>query len=138
MYSPDPEKNALSDSLVRKKVISFVGYVVSILRFIFVFFFFVFCFCLVEISQCNITAICYFASFQLDSSSLFGSREALLGFHKALHNFQGSGELDRLALIDAISSFASASSPSFFLSLGGKYGSFHACSDKNRSNLLRL
>ena len=38
-----------------------------------------------------------------------GGKEALLGFHRALHNFQGSGELDRLALVDAISSFASAS-----------------------------
>jgi Proteasome non-ATPase 26S subunit len=44
-------------------------------------------------------------------SSLFslGGKEALLGFHRALHNFQGTGELDRLAIIDAISSFASAS-----------------------------
>jgi hypothetical protein len=35
----------------------------------------------------------------------------LTGFHRALHQFSdsGSGELDRLALVDAISSFASAS-----------------------------
>ena len=33
----------------------------------------------------------------------------LTGFHRALHNFEGSGELDRLAMIDAISSFAGAS-----------------------------
>ena len=32
----------------------------------------------------------------------------LRGFHQALHNFDVSGELDRLAKIDAISSFASA------------------------------
>lgn len=38
-----------------------------------------------------------------------GGKEALLGFHRALHAFEGSGELDRLALVDAISSFASAS-----------------------------
>jgi len=44
-------------------------------------------------------------------SSLFGLGQADLirGFHGALHNFQVSGELDRLALVDAISSFASAS-----------------------------
>jgi len=40
-----------------------------------------------------------------------GGHDVLLGFHKALHHFcQGtSGELDRLAAVDAISSFASAS-----------------------------
>lgn len=38
-----------------------------------------------------------------------GGTEALLGFHRALHHFEGSGELDRLALVDAISSFCSAS-----------------------------
>ena len=46
-------------------------------------------------------------------SSLFGDSEhqrLLQGFHKALENFRGTGELDRLALVDAISSFA-ASSP---------------------------
>ncbi|CAB9515172.1 ATPase regulatory subunit 5 [Seminavis robusta] len=37
------------------------------------------------------------------------NNDALLGFHKALQKFQGTGELDRLALVDAISSFASAS-----------------------------
>lgn len=44
-------------------------------------------------------------------SSLLGSAEAELtvGFHRALHNFEASGELDRLAMVDAISSFASAS-----------------------------
>jgi len=40
-----------------------------------------------------------------------GGKNALLGFHRALQNFQAvaRGELDRLALVDAISSFASAS-----------------------------
>ena len=38
-----------------------------------------------------------------------GGKDALLGFHRALHAFETSGELDRLALVDAISSFASAS-----------------------------
>ena len=45
-------------------------------------------------------------------NSLFrlGGTELLTGFHRALRNFDGgSGELDRLALVDAISSFASAS-----------------------------
>ena len=43
-------------------------------------------------------------------SSVFEAESTLLtGFHRALHNFQGSGELDRLAVMDAISSFASAS-----------------------------
>ena len=41
---------------------------------------------------------------------VFELESALLtGFHQALHNFQGSGELDRLAVMDAISSFAGAS-----------------------------
>ena len=38
-----------------------------------------------------------------------GGNELLTGFHHALRNFNGSGELERLALVDAISSFASAS-----------------------------
>jgi hypothetical protein len=42
------------------------------------------------------------------------SHEVLRGFHTALHNYQastgGGGETDRLALVDAIASFASASS----------------------------
>lgn len=38
-----------------------------------------------------------------------GGSELLKGFHHALRNFNASGELDRLALVDAISSFASAS-----------------------------
>jgi hypothetical protein len=45
-------------------------------------------------------------------ASLFGlgGADLLLGFHRALRQFDGaSGELDRLALVDAISSFASAS-----------------------------
>ena len=44
-------------------------------------------------------------------ASLFGlgGNELLTGFHHALRNFNSSGELERLALIDAISSFASAS-----------------------------
>jgi 26S proteasome non-ATPase regulatory subunit 5 len=44
-------------------------------------------------------------------SSLFGlaQTELVRGFHRALHNFEASGELDRLAMVDAISSFASAS-----------------------------
>ena len=44
-------------------------------------------------------------------ASLFalGGKELLTGFHHALRNFNGSGELERLALVDAISSFASAS-----------------------------
>lgn len=44
-------------------------------------------------------------------ASLFGlgGNELLTGFHHALRNFNASGELDRLALVDAISSFASAS-----------------------------
>jgi hypothetical protein len=44
-------------------------------------------------------------------SSLFGlsETELTIGFHRALHNFEASGELDRLAMVDAISSFASAS-----------------------------
>jgi Proteasome non-ATPase 26S subunit len=32
----------------------------------------------------------------------------LQGFHRALHNFDVTGELDRLAMVDALSSFASA------------------------------
>jgi len=45
-------------------------------------------------------------------SELFGGSggaELLSGFHRALHNFEVSGELDRLAIVDAVSSFASAS-----------------------------
>jgi hypothetical protein len=44
-------------------------------------------------------------------ASLFGlgGNELLTGFHHALRNFNASGELDRLAIVDAISSFASAS-----------------------------
>lgn len=48
-------------------------------------------------------------------ASLFAQHQnnSLMGFHKAIHNFHlhgsGGGELDRLTLIDAISSFASAS-----------------------------
>lgn len=43
-------------------------------------------------------------------STLFELTDNLLkGFHRALHHFKESGEVDRLALIDAISSFASAS-----------------------------
>jgi len=38
-----------------------------------------------------------------------GGNELLTGFHHALRNFNGSGELERLALVDAVSSFASAS-----------------------------
>jgi hypothetical protein len=38
-----------------------------------------------------------------------GGNELLTGFHHALRNFNASGELERLALIGAISSFASAS-----------------------------
>lgn len=44
-------------------------------------------------------------------ASLLSSAGAdlLTGFHRALHNFEVSSETDRLAIIDAISSFASAS-----------------------------
>jgi hypothetical protein len=44
-------------------------------------------------------------------ASLFalGGKDVLVGFHRALHNFEGTGELDRLALVDAIASFASSS-----------------------------
>jgi hypothetical protein len=44
-------------------------------------------------------------------ASLFeqGGADLLTSFHHALHNFDTSGEIDRLAMIDAISSFASAS-----------------------------
>lgn len=44
-------------------------------------------------------------------ASLFGlgGSELLTGFHHALRNFNTTGELDRLAFIDAASSFASAS-----------------------------
>jgi 26S proteasome non-ATPase regulatory subunit 5 len=38
-----------------------------------------------------------------------GGNELLTGFHHALRNFDVSSELERLALIDAVSSFASAS-----------------------------
>jgi len=43
--------------------------------------------------------------------SLFdsGGNQLISGFHRALHNFNVSGEVDRMAIIDAISSFASAS-----------------------------
>lgn len=46
-----------------------------------------------------------------DDSQLFGRAGDYLlkGFHQALHNFDVSSEIDRLAIIDAISSFASAS-----------------------------
>lgn len=41
----------------------------------------------------------------------FSNTEITHGFHRALHNYNGgSGEMDRLAIIDAVSSFASASS----------------------------
>lgn len=52
-------------------------------------------------------------------SSLFNlaDTELLTGFHMALHNFEVSGELDRLAIVDAISSFASASSSALDLVL---------------------
>jgi len=52
-------------------------------------------------------------------SSLFGiaGTHLLNGFHRALHSWESSGELDRLALIDAISSFASASSDALDLVL---------------------
>uniref|UniRef100_A0A7S0PU21 26S proteasome non-ATPase regulatory subunit 5 n=2 Tax=Asterionellopsis glacialis TaxID=33640 RepID=A0A7S0PU21_9STRA len=44
-------------------------------------------------------------------STLFGlgGSELLTGFYNALQKFDGSGELERLAFIDAVSSFASAS-----------------------------
>jgi hypothetical protein len=35
--------------------------------------------------------------------------DIMVGFHRALHNIEGTGEMDRLAMVDAISSFASAS-----------------------------
>jgi hypothetical protein len=41
----------------------------------------------------------------------------LKGFHQALHNFDVNGELDRLAKLDAISSFASASADALTLVL---------------------
>ena len=41
----------------------------------------------------------------------------MTGFHWALHNFQGSGEVDRLAMIDVISSFAGASADALTLVL---------------------
>jgi hypothetical protein len=52
-----------------------------------------------------VASLCKLAHRQSDSMS----RTALNGFHRALHCFESTGELDRLALIDAISSFASAS-----------------------------
>lgn len=44
-------------------------------------------------------------------AALFGLSDGDLvrAFHRALHNFKASGELDRLAYVDAISSFASSS-----------------------------
>lgn len=54
-----------------------------------------------------IAALC---KLTLVDSRVFEAEGLLLtGFHRALHNFEGSGELDRLAMIDAISSFAGAS-----------------------------
>jgi hypothetical protein len=42
-------------------------------------------------------------------SSLSANHYLLTGFHHALHNWEPGGDVDRLAIVDAISSFASAS-----------------------------
>lgn len=46
---------------------------------------------------------------QVDTRVFEAESSLLTAFHRALRNFEGSGELDRLAMIDAISSFAGAS-----------------------------
>eukprot|EP00977_Amphora_coffeiformis_P018032 scaffold6091_cov164-Amphora_coffeaeformis.AAC.16 len=54
-----------------------------------------------------VAALCKLS--QVDTRVFEAESTLLTGFHRALHNFQGSGELDRLAVMDAISSFAGAS-----------------------------
>ena len=55
---------------------------------------------------------------QVDDRVFVEAESTLLtGFHRALHNFQGSGELDRLAMMDAISSFAGSSADALTLVL---------------------
>jgi hypothetical protein len=54
---------------------------------------------------------------QVDARVFAAEGSLLTGFHRALHNFEGSGEIDRLAMIDAVSSFAGASSDALALVL---------------------
>lgn len=54
---------------------------------------------------------------QVDVRVFEAESSLLTGFHRALHNFEGSGEIDRLAMIDAISSFAGASADALSLVL---------------------
>lgn len=60
-----------------------------------------------------VAALCKLS--QLDARVFAAESSLLTGFHRALHNFEGSGEIDRLAMIDAISSFAGASSDALAL-----------------------